>query len=168
LNDDIKGRQTCTFTPTEWEKLYKTRQKYKHNRLLANFKLVLFKEMPSIIHSRASRYLEEKMALAITECCLLPDGNDDYDRVTMQRDGSMHLFCVDKANLIVLHFPCFSGEPDWSLTWPGSTNPFIIIETGVSDTIEKTRSRARHWITKSAGSVSLVVNVSEYSRSNLL
>jgi hypothetical protein len=95
LDDNIQERQE--FTPTEWEKLNKTRQKHKHNRLLfTNFKFVLFKEIPSITHSRASRYVEGKLALAIIQCCLLPDGTDDFDRITMHGDGSMHLFAVKK------------------------------------------------------------------------
>ena len=40
-------------------------------------------------------------------------------------------------NLIVLRFPRFSREPDGGLCWPGSTVPCIVIEIGVSDTIEK-------------------------------
>jgi hypothetical protein len=50
--------------------------------------------MPSIIHSRVSRYLEGKMALAIAQSCLLPDGTEEYDRVTMHGDGGMHLFAL--------------------------------------------------------------------------
>ena len=95
MNDGIKDRHA--FTPTEWEELNNIRQKHKHNRLIfTDFKFVLFKELPSIALSRASRYIETKIALAIIECCLLPDESEDFDRITMHGDGSMHHFTSKK------------------------------------------------------------------------
>jgi hypothetical protein len=48
----------------------------------------------------------------------------------------------------------FTGEPDGGLAWYGEVVPFIVLETGYSDSGGKTRNRAQHWITRGHGQVS--------------
>ena len=57
------------------------------------------------------------------------------------------------ANLLVLGLSRFTGEPDGGLAWFGEIVPFVIIETGYSDSARKTRNRAQHWVVRGRGQV---------------
>jgi hypothetical protein len=52
-----------------------------------------------------------------------------------------------------LNFGGFLGEPDGGLAWYGEVDPFIVLETGYSDSGRRTRNRAQHWITRGHGQV---------------
>jgi hypothetical protein len=45
------------------------------------------------------------------------------------------------------------GEPDRGFAFEGQYLPFMVFETGYSDTGEKTRSRARNWLLSGQGNV---------------
>ena len=47
-----------------------------------------------------------------------------------------------------LEFPFFKGEPDNGIAFSGQRVPFGLLEVGFSDSLEKTKSRARHWIVR--------------------
>ena len=96
LDNQDDSKEKGTFTLAEWASLEKVRQKYKHNRkILTNYGYILIKEMSSIAHARASRYVETRVGLAIVDQCLLfVPGTDDFDRITMHGDGCMQHFAL--------------------------------------------------------------------------
>jgi len=74
-----KTEERKSFTKQPWNQLNVIRG--KHNRLLlTNYPFLLFKEVSSIIHSRASRH-------EIVQHCLLPSVEDDIDEIMVHGGG---------------------------------------------------------------------------------
>jgi hypothetical protein len=148
---ELEDREGKAFSKDDWECLDRVREKYKHNRKIqTDFHYVLIKEMVSQVHARTSGFVERKLVAAIIGQ-LLPDPQIEDERIECSREGRSNP--APSNSQIGLYFPRFCGEPDGGIAWPGQEVPFIVIETGYSDSGSKTRSRAQHWITQAGREV---------------
>jgi len=71
----------------------------------------------------------------------------------VETEASSPSFLFLGADLLELDLGRFTGEPDGSLAWFGEIVPFMIIETGYSDSGRKTCNRAQHWVVRGGGQV---------------
>lgn len=108
--------------------------------------------MPSPIHSRAARFVETKVREAIREL-LLPDVDSD-GLIILHGDGrtDSHSHCLMKL-IVGLLMDKFGGEPDGGIGFRGIHYPFLLLETGNSDNLKKTRGRTEHWLLRGKGAV---------------
>jgi hypothetical protein len=69
----------------------------------------------------------------------------------VETEVSKPSFLLPGADLLEFGLGRFTGEPDGGLAWFGEIVPFMIIETGYSDSARKTRNRAQHWVVRGRG-----------------
>jgi hypothetical protein len=123
----------------DWTVFENFRSKYKHNRkILVDGTFIVVKELPSLIHSRSSAMLQSILSRSLCKQLLMQDGKEDYEKLVPCGDGSKQSFCSFLRGLISeLSLGRFTGEPDGGLAWFGEVVPFLVLETGYSDSGRK-------------------------------
>jgi hypothetical protein len=77
----------AAFSKQDWKSIDKVREKYKHNRRIeTDFHFFLIKEIVSQVHSRASQFVQMKLASAVIGQLLLPDPQVE-DEECIERSG---------------------------------------------------------------------------------
>jgi len=143
------------FSEQDWKSIDEVREKYKYNRRIeTDFHFFLIKEIVSQVHSRASQFMQMKLASAeLDSCCYQIRKLRMKNVSSVQEKDVTNPFSEMRLMRLGLYLPRFCGEPDGGLAWPGQELPFAVIETGCSDSGVKIRSRAQHWVTRGGGSV---------------
>jgi hypothetical protein len=129
----------------------RTRLRLSSRYILCEDNYVVVKAIPSHLHERVTRAVEYELKKVLQPYMPNATGND----LCMLGGSSNPLLFSVVTSLRTRSWKLPRGSRR-GLCFPGIKFPFIVLETGVTDTGSKTRGRVCHYLTRATGDVCIL------------